>query len=225
MKKSLLLTGLLLSACSIGMEPQQGVVEAVPISESTQAQGIVCKAEGSYPRVSGLSSVQVEVNINAHFDEYAYGVREDMRNCPEQYLDLVVEDAELLDSTYVDYEIARLDDDFFSVSLLRSQFFEGAAHPNNWIDTFTFDMATGQPIELADLFADDSDYMVELTRRTAAAVNASGMGEYPSETSNPIEKYYLTTQSLVLVDLFSVHAQQAFVVRIPLEELKDIWNK
>jgi hypothetical protein len=124
--------------------------------------------------------------------------------------------AELTDSTEVDFEVTRLDDHYFSVVLSRSQYLEGAVHPNNSITTLVFDLSTGQPIPLTE-FAEES----VLLEYVQAQVTKEGIGTYPSETSNPIEKYCLTEESLVLVDLFSVYAVQAFEVEVPLAEIVD----
>ena len=205
------------------MMEQSASIESITLSERAESDGIVCTAEGSYPHITGLPSVQVEVNINGHFDEYAYGIRDDIEHCPQQLGDLTEDGAEVLDATDVDFEIARLDDSYLSVVLVRSQYFEGAAHPNNHIDTLTFDIVTGQPLHLEDLLT--GDYELQLTRHVAAAVKLKGLGEYPNDLSNPIHKFYLTEEALVLVDLFSAHAVQAFEVEIPLESLAGIWKE
>lgn len=211
---------MILVGCSIEMETPEGIVEDMEISQQASAGGIRCIASGVYPHVSNLASTQVAVNINSYFDEYAYHINEDIRSCPEQLADLTVENTELLDATDVDYEVTRFDETYFSVVLLRSQYFEDAAHPNNFIDTFVFNLSSGQPMELQDFFQNDVDAEIVLMRYVIEQAEEHEL-EYPSESSNPIAKFYVTEDEIVLVDLYSVHAAQAFEVHVPFRDLKD----
>ena len=213
----LALSTLSLCACSVSETEQEPTIDSIVLLEEYTENGITCIAEGIYPKISGLTSKQVEVNINSYFDEFTYGIREDMRNCPKFLANVTEDEAELTDTTDVDFVVTRLDNQYLSIILMRSQYFEGAARPNNSIDTFVFDIATGQPIPVED-FADTS----VLTEYVKTQVAKEGLGDYPSETSNPIKKYFLTEKDLVLVDLFFVHAIQAFEVKVPLAEIVDL---
>ena len=104
--------------------------------------------------------------------------------------------------------------------LLTSQMLEGAAHPNNSINTFTFDLQSGQTIDLAEYFRDTPGYEEILEQAIAAALEREEM-EIDPELRNPIKKFYLTRDALVLVDLFDVHVLKGFEVRIPLTDSKE----
>lgn len=227
MKNTLFLfaVSVLLAACSIDVEETVPTVIPVAVDETTSADGITCTAEGVYPHISNLTSEQIAVNINSVFESYAREIEGNMNTCLAYMQDLLEEDANLTDTTTVAYDVKRLDDHFFSVTLTKSQYFEGAAHPNNSITTYTFSMRDGQPIDLADLFADDVNTEVLLTDLINDQLTAEGIvTPYPSETANGLGSYYLTDDALVLVDLFSVYAVQGIEVRIPFTAIQDELN-
>lgn len=206
---------LILTGCSIDIEESHPTVEQVFLQEEAKLDGIVCTIEGSYPHISGLSSVQVEVNINALMDEYARKAKDGIAQCPEYFNDITEEGAEILDSTTVSYDVKLLDDNVFSVVLLSSQMLEGAAHPNNTIDTFVFDLSSGQPMSLSEYYADTPGYEDILEKAITGSLLREEM-DIDGALRNPTKKFYLTNDSLVLVDLFDVHALKGFEVRIPL---------
>ena len=210
---------LTLTGCSIDMEETHPVVEQVFLQEEASIEGITCVLEGGYPHIKDLSSVQVEININAALDAFANLTKENVRDCPAKLLELTEDDAETRDTTNVQYDVKLLNADMFSLTLLTSQMFEGAAHPNNSIEAFTFDLSTGQPITLAEHFADTPGYEEILEQAIVAALQREDM-EIDPELRNPTEKFYLTVSSLVLVDLFDVHALKGFEVSIPIREIE-----
>ncbi len=194
------------------METTEPVIESIALEQEYSKDGITCTAEGTYPRISELASTLVAVNINSYFNEYAFQLQQDILNCAEQY-----EDIDLIkENTTVDFHVALLNDTYLSILLLQSKYFDGAAYPNNSIESFVFDLSTGQPIVLEDFVND----MQKLTELVSQKTSQEGL-TYPSDTSNAIEKFYLTEDAVVLVDLFSVHAVQAFEVSVPLEEISD----
>lgn len=216
MKNLLLSLGVLsLCACSMPLVLEDPVISSVALKEAVSEGDVTCIVEGEYPHISGLASVQVALNINSYFDEFAYGLREDIRHCPTGT-------GTLLDTTQVSFTVTRLDKQYLSVALLASQFTQGAAHPRNSIETFVFDMSTGQPITLSNLFVASTDYSATLEEYVQRKAAEEYLGDYPSDTTNPIAKFYLTEDSIVLVDLFTIHATQAFEVEILFEELSGL---
>ena len=211
----LALSALSLCACSIDTEELNALVDSISLQEEVTVEGITCRAEGEYPSISGLSSRQIEININSYFDKFAHQIQEEIRNCKEQYASLIEEGTELSENTTVSFRVTRLDDQYLSILLLKSKYFDGAAYPNNTIDTFVFDLSTGQPLQIEDITSTDLLPFVQ------KQFTKEHLGEYPSETSNPIEKFYLTDDALVLVDLFMVHAMQGVEVEVPLAEITD----
>ncbi len=211
---------LTLTGCSIDMEETHPVVEQVFLQEEASIDGITCVLEGGYPHIKDLSSVQVEININAALDAFANLTKENVRDCPAQLVELTEDGAETRDTTQVQYDVKLLNADVFSLMLLTSQMLEGAAHPNNSINTFTFDLQSGQTIDLAEYFRDTPGYEEILEQAIAAALQREEM-EIDPELRNPIKKFYLTRDALVLVDLFDVHVLKGFEVRIPLTDSKE----
>lgn len=215
MKHILFATSLLfLAGCSIDIEETHPIVEQTFLQEEASDGGIVCTLEGSYPHIKNLSSVQVEVNINAALDEIALNMKEAVRNCPATLSDIIEPDENILDTTTASYDVKLLDDTMFSVVILSSQMFEGAAHPNNSIEAFVFNLSSGQPITLKDYFEDTPGYEDILEQAITQALAREDMG-IDDSVRNPTSKFYLTADSLVLVDLFDVHALKGFEVRIP----------
>jgi hypothetical protein len=208
---------LLLTGCSIDIEETNPVVEQVFLQEEASIDGITCVLEGGYPHIKDLSSVQVEININAALDEFANTTKENVRDCPSKLLELTEDGAETRDTTVVQYDVKLLNADVFSLTLLTSQMLEGAAHPNNSIDTFTFDLSTGQTIDLAEYFRDTPGYEEILEQAIVIALQREEMDIDPA-LRNPTEKFYLTESGPVLTDLFDVHALKGFEVRIPTIE-------
>ncbi|PIR54522.1 hypothetical protein COU75_00375 [Candidatus Peregrinibacteria bacterium CG10_big_fil_rev_8_21_14_0_10_42_8] len=206
---------LFLAGCSIDIEETHPIVEQVFLQEEASNGGIVCTIDGSYPHIKNLSSVQVEVNINATLDELALTMKEVVRNCQETLNDITELDAAVLDSTTVSYDVKLLNDKIFSVTILSSQMLEGAAHPTNTIDAFVFDLSSGQPVTLSDYFANTPGYEGILEQAIVQALQKEDM-DLDGTLRNPVEKFYLTEDALVLVDLFDVYALKGFEVTIPL---------
>ena len=220
MRYLLLSIGLLfLTGCSIDIEETSPVVQKVFLKEKSSLNNIVCTLDGSYPHITNLSSVQVEININATMDAFADALKENIRNCPTLLTKNTEEGTKTIDSTTVDYTVTLLNEDFYSVSLLTSQMLEGAAHPQNSIDTFVFDIHTGQPISLKDYFSNTPNYKQQLENAVVLAMKEEGI-DIDSTLRNPIEKFYLTEQYLVLTDLFDVFTLKGFEVKIPFTDIK-----
>jgi hypothetical protein len=59
----------------------------------------------------------------------------------------------------VRYEVAYLNSSIFSLALNESEYIAGAAHPDNFVTTMTYDLRNGNRIALGDLFDKDSDYL------------------------------------------------------------------
>ncbi len=211
----------------VGCTPTLSETEPRVLNKSVDMQretdGIICIATGMYPNIENLQSTQVEANINSVLNAYYYRVERDMKNCPELLAELVEEDSEVIDTTDLSYFVKRLDDDYFSVVLVRSQYFEGAAHPNNSLETYTFNLMDGQPIALSEWFTSPEVGEVFLIEKINDQLAADDMDmTYPSDTSNGLGTYYVTDDALVLTDLYSVHAVQGYEVRIPFSEMTDV---
>lgn len=65
-------------------------------------------------------------------------------------------------STEMGYAIHLADDNLFSIEFVDDSF-TGGAHPNHGTRTFNFDMKTGKPVQLAELFAPNSKYLEKLS--------------------------------------------------------------
>ena len=70
------------------------------------------------------------------------------------------------------FDTVRLDSDVASFRLIWDSYDAGAAHPGSHVDTATFDLATGDQLDLADLFAPDAKYLDTLSHACAPQVEA-----------------------------------------------------
>lgn len=220
------LATVVLAACTPTLSEAQPTVEKVPLSMEEKSEGITCIAKGSYPKISGLHSTQIEVNINATLEAYVHQIERNLSACPKAMADLVETGSVLTDTTDVDFSVKRLDQDYFSIVLTSSQYFEGAAHPNNNLTTYTFSLTDGQPIALSEWFLSPEIGEEFLVERINAQLAADDMNmEYPSDTSSGLGAYYITDTELVLTDLYAVHAVQGYEVRIPLAEMTEVMRQ
>ena len=117
----------------------------------------------TFPKLQGLADTPVQDSINADIraavgfilDEFVTGVK-----------DFGAPPAPLADQKSAlegDYEVARLDDGLASVGVRVSRFYAGAAHPGAVLLTFTYDLATGRRLALAELFAPGAPYLEKLS--------------------------------------------------------------
>jgi hypothetical protein len=68
------------------------------------------------------------------------------------------------------YEVAYLNASIFSVAFTESEYIAGAAHPDNFVNTMTYDLRSGNRIVLGDLFEDGSDYLKIISEYSISAL-------------------------------------------------------
>ena len=114
-------------------------------------------------------------------------------------------------------------DTFLSIHSDFSSYQEGNAYPNNTFKTYNFDLTTGKQIPFDSLFKKDKKFIVPLHKFMTEVMlkdkSISDKEEFIALKKNQYD-YYLTADSLVLINLFDIHALQAVEVKIPYEKIK-----
>lgn len=133
------------------------------------------------------------------------------------------------------FEVDRLDSRLFSAVELYS-YYTGGAHPNHDFIPINYDLATGRPFGLGDLFRPETPYLDTLSARTEAHLRAwagsSGFSEEVEEAYWPdgfapeavnFSRFTVGSDSLHLhfpPYQLAAYAAGAFYVTVPLDVLR-----
>ncbi len=123
-----------------------------------------------YPRVSGLGDAPAGAAINkllqdqadAAVRDFTSGIGKDPQAGPNQPSTL-----------QVDYSVAYTSPDVLSLRVNSYSYPSGAAHGADVLSTFTFDLASGRRLALADLFRPGSSYMDVLATEARAQLKVT----------------------------------------------------
>jgi hypothetical protein len=138
----------------------------------------------------------------------------------------------------IGYTLAMAKDDLISLDFGVGSYYSGAAHPNSYSETVTFDLRNGKSIKLSDLFTPGSKFIQTLSRysiqdlkKQAKAQGADSMldddwiqrGAGPDATN--YESWTITKTGLgINFDSYQVapYAAGPQHVTVPYSALKDI---
>lgn len=95
----------------------------------------------------------------------------------------------LTNSLYIDYAIVRNLKGIVSVRYNNSIYYAGAAHPNPFTRVLNFDLNTGQPIALGEVFKPSVDYLTTLSNYCKRVLNRRGMLMFPEGADPKPENY------------------------------------
>jgi hypothetical protein len=129
----------------------------------------------------------------------------------------------------------RNDDDYLSIYLTYYEY-TGGAHGSHYDLVYNFDMATGERIELKDLFKADADYVALLNKEIQAQIEAIAKSneEIRGEAFNPYtgfqsisdnQQFYITDDSIVVIfGLYEIAPYAAGIpsFEIPFEKLEGV---
>jgi len=140
----------------------------------------------------------------------------------------------------IGYSIALAQDDLISMSLTVSDYYQGAAHPNSYIESINYDLKNAKLIKLADLFKPGTKYLQAISayciadlKKQSNAKGADGMLDDSSINSGagPSAKNYdswtITRRGLgINFDPYQVgpYAAGPQFVLVPYSALKDLIN-
>lgn len=116
---------------------------------------------------------------------------------------------------------------YLSLKFSMLVYYSGAAHPQHWLDTLTFDLASQKVIKLPELFKPGSDYIKVLSRTCIRELKQRGLEEkWVEQGAGPeAENFnYFNLSDKALIITFpeyqvAPYAAGEQVVEIPLKEL------
>lgn len=134
----------------------------------------------------------------------------------------------------VEFDVMRKDSEFLSLYLMYYSY-TGGAHGMHYDLAYNFDMATGNRIELKDLFKEDADYVAVLNREVQTQIDLiqkefieKNGGEWAPymgfETIAEDQHFYLTNDALVVFfDLYEIapYASGIPTFEIPFTNIED----
>ncbi len=132
------------------------------------------------------------------------------------------------ETIYANYEVMKKGKDFLSIKFFISLYTEGAAHPNNVIDSLTFDLNTGKELTLNDLFKKDVDYQKVLNPILNDKVNDLGYELFePYKGIEEEQGFYITEQGLVVyyqTYVYTPHAVGPLMLEVSFNQIREIVN-
>lgn len=172
----------------------------------------------TYPQLEGLTSDYIQQRINVLLRKKFFRLTE---NTVENYDVTDRSHSELITG----YKVTLISHDTLSVHLSDYSETEGTAHPNHYYEAFTFDLRSGYEFTYEDLFKPDSDYKnIIPALMTTFLEKQAARDKYEF---HPFEKresfnFYLTSKSLVIINVYNFHVAQHIEVPIKLSEIKKI---
>lgn len=136
----------------------------------------------------------------------------------------------------ISYTIALAQDDLVSIDFSVSTYFQGAAHPNRYSDTLSYDLKNGKQLKLSDLFKPGAKYLQAIANYCIADLKkqASERGLIEEEIqkgaaakSDNYESWTISKRGLgINFDPYQVgpYAAGPQSVLIPYSALKDLIN-
>lgn len=103
--------------------------------------------------------------------------------------DIVTDVAYITNSLNIDYRIIRNLKGIISTRFSNGIYFAGAAHPNTFSSVLNFDLNTGQPITLAEVFKPDVDYLSILSNYCKRVLQRRGVLDFPEGADPKPENY------------------------------------
>ena len=150
---------------------------ATPVVTGATLSGRVAATDATYqvryPQVGGLADAAAAATINsllrdqadAAVRDFTAGIGKDPQAGPDQ-----------LSTLGVDYSVAYGSPDVLSLRMNAYSYPSGAAHGADVLNTFTFELASGRRLALADLFRPGSGYLDALATEARAQLNVTLAG-------------------------------------------------
>jgi len=123
-----------------------------------------------YPLMTGLKNEAIQNSFN-------HGIREDVENEIKLYSQFANEfknsndDNAIPSSFELNYQIVYQNIDYISIKFTGYVYIPGAAHGNNVLFSYNFDLKNGKEINLEDLFKPNSNYLVILSDYVTKELN------------------------------------------------------
>lgn len=103
----------------------------------------------------------------------------------------------------------------------------GAIHPDNEYKAFTFDLRNGNKLLFTDLFRKPSNYTTVINReifQELKDMDILATEEEFLEVQKSNYDFYLTRNSIVIINLYDIHVLQSVEVNLKYEKIKKVLN-
>lgn len=174
------------------------------------------EVEIKYPVVINMGNKEVEEKINNIIIEKA-GINLESDGSDNE---------DFKETLYTGYEITKKSNDILSIYFFSSLFIEGAAHPSRYIDSVTFDLETGEILELNDLFKEESDYkniLNSILKEKVKELDLQVFNEFKGLEEE--HGFYLKDNNLVIYyqeGVYTPYAYGPLFLEISLDDINDI---
>lgn len=198
--------------------------------------------EVQYPQISGSTDARIarfNSQVKGLVTKTISGFKKDMAERAAEEEE-PPSDSDMRSDLGIGYEIALANDDLVSVGFDIGGYSRGAAHPNSYTETISYDLKNGKPLKLADLFKPSSSYLKVIS---AYCINdlkkqAKALGPDPALTNDWIQtgaaakaqnykSWTITKKGLAITfDAYQVgpYAAGPQYVSVPYSALKDTIN-
>lgn len=192
---------------------------AIVVSQSRHRvlQDGLCVVDITYPHIEGLPNRTAQENINATLEaQFLFVLGPDGATCPQTDLN---PSHSFTDS--ISYDVQLNARGLLSVRYLETSYIKDAPYPNNSDKSFTFHLTDGHLYSYGELFREGSLSRIHsLVRESLQKQGITLLDEAMKRTYD----FYLTNDSVVLWNLFDIHAIQGTEVRLPLVNVANIVN-
>ncbi|MEQ8225357.1 MAG: DUF4163 domain-containing protein [Candidatus Eremiobacterota bacterium] len=183
----------------------------------------------TYPQITGLSDKKVENELNKYFKkgfltgyEELYGRsvnfcdKKDLEFCHKDLIETFGKESK--NTIEVEYTVGVNKNNILSVDYSGLEILTPSAHPSKLLRTFTVNLKDGKIYKFKDLFKEKSNYMGVIKtilekRKSYIEIQKEGYD------------FYLTTDSLVLVNINTAYVSQGVEEIIKFKDIKDIINE
>ncbi len=118
--------------------------------------------EAQYPQLTGGSNPNIEKfnqAARAAVAKKVGGFKKDMTPEENENTEETRPPDSMASDLSISYTVALAQDDLVSIDFEVSSYFQGAAHPNSYSETFNYDLKNGKQLKLADLFKPGAKYL------------------------------------------------------------------
>lgn len=214
-------------------------IETKKIQETSSEENYEIDAE--YPSMSGAGSLR-DHRINTDIEKEINQIISNFKRDKAEFETLISENGGansiITAPTYTldtSFESPKPAKNIFGIAIYVSSYMASAAHPNNYLLTINYDLDTGFPIELSDLFISDVDYLTILSEKSRGILykqfakdlslmkNQIDAGTSPEEIN--FESFLATSNGLkILFNPYQVgpYALGTVEISIPWENLAEI---
>jgi hypothetical protein len=206
---------------------QTVTVQSVPFNESGSAPAYTITAQ--IPNLQGSSDSRVEI-FNALLNQ----ITQDQINSFKTDVLAYASNPPIAAGSSFDlkYSVIGQRGDIWSIKFDIYVYSDGAAHPNGYSRTLTYDLSNGRKVTLDELFLSNSNYLQTISDKCKAQLSNRDIGfDMFSSGADPLPENYqrwnISNEGLVITfDPYQVAAYAAGpqIVTIPFSELQSIIN-